>query len=201
MSPSSSHIDEEPSSPDEAGSPMEGGHSAALARLFREHNRSLQSFLTARLGNAHEAQEVAQEAYARLLQLNEPGAVSFLRAYLFKTAVNIAMDRARQRTVRARLDGLTPELPEEPVDSITPDRRLLASEELDLVERALNELPRKYRRAFVLHRFENWSTEQIASELGVQKRMVRNYICRTATYCKLRLDGQTPAQARQQVIP
>lgn len=177
-----------------AGDP---GHSRALSSLFEEHNRTLQSFLKARLGNEQEAREVAQEAYVRLLQLHQPGTVSFLRAYLFKTAANLAVDRIRQRANRARLDRSGPE--SELIDRVSPDRRLMAAEELGILEQALRELPPQYRRAFVLHRFEEWSTAQIAQELGVQERMVRNYISRSAIYCKLRLDGVSPSEATARV--
>jgi DNA-directed RNA polymerase specialized sigma24 family protein len=68
---------------------------STLARLFIEHNRSLQSFLRVRVGSQHDAEEIAQEAYARLLQLGRPGAIGYLRAYLFKIATHIAIDRAR----------------------------------------------------------------------------------------------------------
>jgi RNA polymerase sigma factor (sigma-70 family) len=159
----------------------------------------LHSFLMARLGNEQEVREVAQEAYARLLQLDHPGTVSFPRAYLFKTAVNIAVDRNRQRRSRERLDRVLSE--EELVESTTPDRHLLASEDLAMVEKALCELPPKYRRAFVLKRFHEWAPEEIARELGIGTRMVRNYICRTTVYCKLRLDGVSAADARNRVIP
>lgn len=64
-----------------------------LARLFREHNQELFGFLCTRLRSEQDAREVAQEAYARLLQLDQPGAISLLRAYLFKTAANLAIDR------------------------------------------------------------------------------------------------------------
>jgi DNA-directed RNA polymerase specialized sigma24 family protein len=85
--------------------PMASGQAAqALAQLFRLHERSLKSFLMARLGNEQEVQEVTQEAYARMLQLHQPGAISFLRAYLFKTAAHIAVDRARQRRIRTKID-------------------------------------------------------------------------------------------------
>jgi RNA polymerase sigma factor (sigma-70 family) len=174
-------------------------HMTALARLFEEHNHALHSFLMARLGNEQEVREVAQEAYARLLQLDHPGTVSFPRAYLFKTAVNIAVDRTRQRRSRERLDRVLSE--EELVESTTPDRHLLASEDLAMVEKALCELPPKYRRAFVLKRFHEWAPEEIARELGIGTRMVRNYICRTTVYCKLRLDGVSAADARNRVIP
>jgi RNA polymerase sigma factor (sigma-70 family) len=174
-------------------------HTTTLARLFEEHNRALHSFLMARLGNEQEVQEVTQEAYARLLQLDHPGTVSFPRAYLFKTAVNIAVDRTRQRRSRDRLDQVFSE--DQLVDSTTPDRHLLASEDLALVEQALYELPPKYRRAFILRRYHEWTPEEIAGDLGIGTRMVRNYICRTTVYCKLRLDGICAADARNRVIP
>ena len=173
------------------------GHMHALSHLFEEHNRTLQSFLVARLGNEQEAREVAQEAYVRLLQLHQPGTVSFLRAYLFKTAANLAVDRIRQRASRDRLDRSAPE--REFVDRLSPDRRVMAAEELAVLEQALHELPPAYRRAFVLHRFEEWSTAEVARELGVQERMARNYVSRAAIYCKLRLDGVSPSEATARV--
>jgi RNA polymerase sigma factor (sigma-70 family) len=77
---------------------------AAVSQLFREHNRMLVGYLTTRLRSEQEAKEVAQEAYVRLLQLHEPGTPSLLRAYLFKTATNLAIDRLRHRRVRQRAE-------------------------------------------------------------------------------------------------
>jgi len=171
-----------------------------LSALFRECDRALRSFLQARLGNEHEAQEVAQEAYARLLQLHQPNTLSHPRAYLFKIAGNVATDRIRQRITRARLDELDAEAGLEQVDTASPDTRALAEEELDLVERALGELPPKYRRAFLLSRFEDRSTTEIARELLVRERMVRNYIARTAIYCQLRLEGVSRPEAWKEVM-
>src|SRR5688572_23474251 len=77
--------------------PGEETRGQLIERLFREHNESLLRFLTARLSSSQDAREVAQEAYVRLLQLDRPGAIGFLRAFLFKTAANIATDRLRHR--------------------------------------------------------------------------------------------------------
>jgi RNA polymerase sigma factor (sigma-70 family) len=172
---------------------------AELAKLFESHNRSLKSFLMARIGNEQEVQEVAQEAYARLLQLGKPGAVSFLRAYLFKTAAHIAVDRARQRCTRERIDQVLAEVRD--TESPSADRYILASEQLAIVEQALSELPPNYRRAFILRRYHEWTPEQIAQELGTQLRMVRNYISRATVYCKLRVEGVGPREARRKVLP
>src|SRR5258708_12516130 len=81
-----------------------------VGRLFQEHNRALVSFLRAKLRNDQEAREVAQEAYVKLLQLESPGVVSFLQAYLFKIASNIAIDRIRHHIVAPPLAHQPPPL-------------------------------------------------------------------------------------------
>src|ERR1700744_5689079 len=88
-----------PPSPNKVADPVpEGEESRAsvVERLFREHNEALLRFLRGRVGSRNEALEIAQEAYVRLLSLDQPGAVSYLRAFLFKTAANIAIDRHRR---------------------------------------------------------------------------------------------------------
>lgn len=174
------------------------GTADTLARLFEAHNRSLHAFLMARIGNEQEVQEVSQEAYARLLQLDRPGAISFLRAYLFKTAAHIAIDRARQRLTRDRLDRTYADL--DVGTTAGPDAHVGAAEELAIIEQALYELPVNYRRAFILRRYYDCSPEQIVRELKIGKRMVRHYIGRATLYCKLRIDGMPSEQALMQVL-
>jgi RNA polymerase sigma-70 factor (ECF subfamily) len=67
--------------------------SEELAKLFESHNQALVRYLAAILGSPDAAGEVAQEAYARILRLDCSETVSHLRAYLFRTARNIAIDR------------------------------------------------------------------------------------------------------------
>jgi len=165
-----------------------------IADLFKAHNRALHAFLMTRLRDENEAREVAQEAYVRMLQLDKPGAVRFLRSYLFKTAANIAIDRAKQRKNQARL--LEAEAVEEPVDQLSPDRHLLSAEDMEIFKRALLELSPKCRRAFLLYRLEEWSDVQIAKQLGIQPRMVRHYITHAGLYCRLRIKGLSPEQAK-----
>src|SRR5450755_2434007 len=119
---------------------------AAVSQLFREHNRMLVGYLTGRLRSEQEAKEVAQEAYVRLLQLQEPGTPSLLRAYLFKTATNIAIDRLRHRSVRRRAEE-QPELFQDLATTRSelddPAKQLLAREQADRLLGYLQELPIK----------------------------------------------------------
>jgi RNA polymerase sigma factor (sigma-70 family) len=174
-------------------------HASTLEKLFLENNRSLCAYLRVRVASKHEAEDIAQEAYARLLQTDQPRTISFLRAYLFKVAANIASDRARQRRLHLRV-GLA-DSSEEQIESASPDQQVHAAEQLSLLARALSELPEKYRRAFLLCRIEEWDTQQIAADLEVGERMARNYVSRSARYCRLRLDDVTARDARREVIP
>jgi RNA polymerase sigma factor (sigma-70 family) len=174
-------------------------HASALAKLFLENNRSLCAYLRVRVACTHEAEDIAQEAYARLLQHDQPRAISFLRAYLFKVAANIASDRARQRRLHLRIDP--GHSPEEQIEYANPEQQVHAAEQLSLLARALSELPEKYRRAFLFCRIEEWSTHQISAVLGVGERMARHYVSRSAQYCRLRLDGVTARDARREVMP
>lgn len=173
--------------PDTAPADRHADHSDRVRQLFQEHNRTLVSFLAARLHSVVEARDVAQEAYARLLQLEQPGAVSFLRSYLFRIAANLAVDRIRQRRVRG--DGAPPEVFEELLARPSPERTVLAEQQLKVITAALDELPQKCREAFALHYFGGRSLQDIAHSMGVGERMVQKYVARGLEHCRARLDA------------
>ncbi len=158
-----------------------------LARLYREHNHALVRFLCTRLDSEEEAQDVAQEAYARMLQLNTHGAVSFLSAYLFRTAANLAVDRLRHRYTARHVEK---SLKEEPQPVVAPERILEGRETLALIDRFVQDLPPKCRQAFYLHRLHDLTPSQIADRLGVTKRMVHHYLVRALAYVRSRLDAE-----------
>ena len=157
-----------------------------VARLFREHNAALMRFAAAKLGSEHEAREVAQEAYVRLLQLGRRQTIGFLRAYLFKTAANLATDRLRAR--RRSLSQIS--VSEEDIFAfdLSPERHCAGEEMVAVVDRALAELPGKCRRVLLLYRLEGLSRAEIASELGIGERMVRLYVARALEHLRRRLD-------------
>jgi RNA polymerase sigma factor (sigma-70 family) len=169
-----------------------------VSQLFRENNRALIRFLTANLVNENDALEVAQEAYVRLLQLDRPDAISYLRTYLFRTALNLAIDRSRRAT-RAKRHHQTESI-DAWLDNDTVVRAALAEQEIDLVRIAIQELKPKYRRALVLHKFHDLSIAQVAADMNITPRMVRSYITRALVYCQLRIDGASADVAYESMM-
>ncbi len=159
-----------------------------VERLFREHNEALIRFLLARLGSPQEAREVAQEAYVRLLSLDEPEAVGYLRAFLFKTAANLAIDRRRRGVMHSRAMELP--LFREFADVRTPERQVAGAQAVERLERLLAAMPVKCRQAFVLNRFDGMDVASISRELGLSERMVQKYIARALLFCRAGIDGE-----------
>jgi RNA polymerase sigma factor (sigma-70 family) len=157
-----------------------------VERLFREHNEALIRFLQARVGSYQEAREVAQEAYVRLLSLDQPDAVSYLRAFLFKTAANIAIDRRRRDHTHQQ--ALELPLFNEFADTLTPERRAASEETLDQLERLIAAMPAKCQQSFVMNQVYGMDVASVSAELGLSESQVRRYVARALLYCRAQLD-------------
>lgn len=178
----------EPSPRAEPAVPTSEDRAALVQRLFEEHNQALIGFLLTRVNSEQEARDVAQEAYVRMLELDTPGAVSFLRAYLFKTAANLATDRARQRATRTRIHDQYLAPFGRLAQPQSPEHAAGARQELDLIRSFMAELPPRCREAFYLHRFREMSAVEVALQLGISDRMVRTYLVRALDHCCRRLE-------------
>jgi RNA polymerase sigma-70 factor (ECF subfamily) len=155
-----------------------------VADLFKEHNESLLNFLRSRLPSESDAHEVAQEAYIKLLKLDEPNAISYLKAYLFKIASNLAIDRLRHKQRRTSNDQFVFFQTESPSE----EQVALRKEKVHMITTFIEELPPKCRKVFLLSRFHDLSNVEIASLMRISDRMVRKYLVRATEHCQLRLD-------------
>lgn len=157
-----------------------------VASLVEAHHAALLRFLTGRLRSAQEAREVAQDAYVRLLQLGAADGIGYLRAYLFKTAANLATDRLRSTARRERVGHLEFGERAEAFEP-SPETSVSAQQELATILQLLDELPARCRHAFVMHRFYGHSTAEVAESMGLSVRTVQMYVERALTFCSERV--------------
>lgn len=161
-------------------------HVSDVERLFREQNRALIAFLQCRLNSLSDAQEVAQEAYLRMLTMDNREEVDSLRSYLFKVAGNLAIDRLRKRKVRSEFAIVQSQ--EESVDEHSPAHHAVAVEQVAGVRRALSELPPKTAQAFVMHVIEGRDFSHVAQTMKLSERMVRYHVANALAHCRARVD-------------
>lgn len=133
--------------------------------LFRYCNR-----LT---GDPDQAEDVAQEAFFRLLDRGAEGTESSLRSWLFLVATNLVRDRSRTRETRRRILTRIP-----PPDAVPgPDQDLTRAEEVERVRRALQILSERDRKMLLL-RQEGFSYREIAEMVEVSHRSVGTILAR-----------------------
>lgn len=175
------------------GNAKPAGYPEQVATLFRDHHRALLAFLQCRLGSFADAQELAQEAYLRMLGLEHPNEVDSKRAFLFRIAANLAVDRLRSRKLREPVAGEesldlepAPELHRAPL----PERHVSAGEQWRELQAALRELPAKTSRAFVLHAIDGRDFEVIAKIMKLSTRMVRYHVARAIEHCRARVEDR-----------
>ena len=133
--------------------------------LFRYCNR-----LT---GDPDQAEDLAQEAFFRLLDRGAKGTEASLRSWLFLVATNLVRDRSRTRETRKRILSAFP--PPEP--EVGPEKDLDRAEEIKRVRRALEVLPTRDKEMLLL-RQEGFSYREIAEVAGVSHRSVGTILAR-----------------------
>jgi RNA polymerase sigma factor (sigma-70 family) len=159
-----------------------------IAALYRRHRRSLLWYLTRLIPNRADAEEIAQEAFVRLLGAPHLEAnASRARNYLFATATNLARDNYRRRSARAEgahvaLDDLQLE-----ADEPLPDRAIDAERGCHIVDSALRDFQSRPRQAFLMYVQEELTYERIALKLGVSKKTIERDVALTIALCRSRL--------------
>jgi RNA polymerase sigma factor (sigma-70 family) len=163
------------------GSPSPvSGESGAINDVYCAHHPALLRFLRARTGSLDEARDVAQEAFRKLLELERLDDVNFLAGFLWKTAQNIVIDRQRHRANRRRLDPIALFEPTKQFPS--PESWLDVQQRLKIVERAIDRLTPMCRSVFVLRVMHERAPDEVAAELRISTRLVRQLAARGLEY-------------------
>jgi RNA polymerase sigma factor (sigma-70 family) len=160
--------------------------SALFDEAFREHRGRLYQYLRRRLTNEEDARELAQEAYLRLLRVSHAELVRDPQAYLYRIARNLVYEQnAKSLPAMTRADASELEALEHPGD--TPEIAADRAHEAELVERAVAELPPRYRAIVLLFCLEGLSQSEIAERVGLSKSMVQKCLATGFAYCRKRL--------------
>lgn len=153
------------------------GNRHAFEWLFLEWHPRLVEFLTRLLGPGCEetAYDYAQDVFFDIWMSREKfSTVKSFSAYLFQMARFKVYNHYDKSAVKARFKSEAVATGSE----LTPsgESALYASETEALIRRTLDALPEKRRRVFLMSRFLGKSNDEIATELGIDKRTVENHI-------------------------
>ncbi|MEX2118426.1 MAG: RNA polymerase sigma factor [Pirellulales bacterium] len=142
---------------------------AALDRLVLEHLSGALRFATRLTGDADAAEEVVQEALAKVAGgwAAFRGEAAF-RTWLFRIVLNVFRDRRRPPTVEPLADDLGDSR------AIDPASAAMAGELGTLIARHVSSLPARQREVLVLVAYEGFSTSEVAAAVGISEANVHS---------------------------
>jgi RNA polymerase sigma-70 factor (ECF subfamily) len=152
---------------------VQAGDTEAFEPLVEKYKRKVFRLAYQVLRDQEEALDVAQEAFVKAFRaLPAFKGDSAFYTWLFRITMNVALDRKRQRTTRAKslgADDVPPEEWERTATSTDPDPEDVASsaERRERIRKGLDSLSENHRAIIILSDIEGLQYREIAEVLGI----------------------------------
>lgn len=186
------------------------GDREAYRALVDRHSRNVHRLAYRLTGNAHDAEDVVQEAFLRAYQkLKQFEARANFGTWVYRIAANYAIDRLRQRQKeearRKEPEADGPDgVEQDPLALVrdgkpSPERLMQSTQLRREMQHALSQLSHAERTAFVMRHWEGRGIEEIAGVLKSNSGAAKNTVFRAVQ--KLRqalepfLEGRGQARA------
>lgn len=158
---------------------------ATLDSLFNRYHRELLSFISRKFGNHHDAEDIIQDTFHTLLRAKDIAEIENPRAYLYKAATNLALNRIRsEQRYNARMLELAASDDEFEMNELSPEQFSVAHQELSHLQAALSKLAPKYQKTFLLNRVEGKSYKEISEELAMPVSTVEKHMIKALTHLR-----------------
>jgi len=142
------------------------------------HEGALVRFLSHRLRQPADVQDVRHDIYVRVLESAERERPRAPRAFLFTVARNILIDRGRRAAI-VKMDALEEsDPPNVLIDEVTPERQTSDREQLQRLSVLLHRLPARCREVVWMRRVENLPQKVIARRLAIAEATVEKHLVR-----------------------
>jgi RNA polymerase sigma-70 factor, ECF subfamily len=158
-------------------------------QIVRRYQRKVYRVLLLMLKNPEDADNLTQECFLRpYANMKSFRGECSVQTWLIRIAVNLVRDYARnrragfwKRLLRLEDDGVVTDDREPPSIKPSPERGMLAREELDAVWRAVDSLSARQKEVFVLRFTEEMDLKEIAEVLNLSIGTVKAQLFRAVT--------------------
>jgi RNA polymerase sigma-70 factor (ECF subfamily) len=170
------------------------GDHGAFRQLVERHQNAVIGTVAKMLGNASDAEDIAQQAFIRVwknAKRYRPDAK--FTTYLFTITRNLVFNETRRKSRKKEVSSDEREensnLTVEASPDRKPDSELLQAELQKAVDDAIASLPESQRMAVVLRRYEQLSYEEIGVVLHLSVSAVKSLLFRARTNLRDALAG------------
>lgn len=154
------------------------------AREFEEYFRRLYlplgMYAMRIVGNADDAEDVVEDTFVKVWQSVSGGMeVAEFSAFMYRSVRNRCVSFLRSKMEHEDVNSI-PDISEEVIDTSVRDARIW---------KAIDDLPEKCREIFLMSKRDGYSNAEIADELGISIKTVKNQM--TKAFSRLR-DALSP---------
>ncbi|MBR0551720.1 RNA polymerase sigma factor [Sphingomonadaceae bacterium LXI357] len=164
-----------------------------LAGALAAHRPELLRFLTARTGDGALAEDLMQEMWLRVRE-GRPVSIGNPRAYLYRMAQNLVLDRLKEERRRMARDlqwssSRTDEHGAD-LDRSDPEKQMIEDERVARFTAAIAALPPATGRAFRLNKIDGLGQAEVAASMGISRSGVEKHIARAMVHLRRSLAGE-----------
>ncbi|MDP8983694.1 MAG: RNA polymerase sigma factor [Pseudomonadota bacterium] len=159
-----------------------------VERLFAEHRSALQAFFYRRIKTKHDAADLVQEVYLRILRVKDADAIRNPEGYLYTVASNLVYEHSvLNRRNPAPIDPDQPLAEHELAGPAGFEELFDMGTRVARLREVLAQLPPKCRATIHLKYQHGLSYQEIAEQLGVSPHMVQKYLGTALAHCRRRM--------------
>ena len=136
----------------------------------------LRAWLNRQFRLRHNLDDVVQESFLRVIKAADQRTIENPKAYLFSVARNVAyaaLKKEAQQTTESFEEGSNVIPFDGTMNSVD---RISMEDDLELLRRAIQKLPKRCRRIFIMRRIKGLPSAQIAKELGLSTNTISHQL-------------------------
>ncbi|NNC83389.1 MAG: RNA polymerase sigma-70 factor [Flavobacteriales bacterium] len=137
-------------------------------QVFDEHFDNLRNFLYYKLGDAQQAEDIAQDAFIKLWEKRDEIRMGTVKTFVFTIGNNLAINHLKHLQVRFNFANRTVRMHSQE----SPEFLLEEKEFKQKLEDVLASIPEGAREVFLMNRLEDKKYAEIAEMLGISVKAV-----------------------------
>lgn len=168
------------------------GEEPAFKQTFSQYYPGLLRFANSYVHDSYLAENIVQDAFVILWEKRAfLNLQSNLKAFLVTVVRNKAINILEKERNRAEIDSNHLKVREanyelEALHALNPEE-LFSTEIVDILNKALEELPEQTRRIFMLSRFKGMNNKAIATKLNITEKGVEYHISKSLKFLRVKL--------------
>ncbi|MEM7100680.1 MAG: RNA polymerase sigma factor [Pseudomonadota bacterium] len=154
----------------------------SLRHIYEHHSHELVGYLRRRFGDGPpDPEDMAQQAFEKLLRRDSVQDIKNLRAFLWSTARNLTISSLRRDKTHAAYDFEVECLYfAEPGVEKGPERVVEVEQQLSIISEVLSAMPEPLRETFVMHKVDGIGRPEIARRLNMSRSAIAKRLAKAA---------------------